>query len=367
MREGELLPATEGKQMTKTTVLKNPETETVSEQILRIHADKKLPDSEYLTNLLLRTNRTLLSEPELMRPGNSAGFPGGVVYLKRDIQTILVPDLHSRIDFLLNILFQTDGTGFSTLQKMGMGLIQMVCVGDGIHSENRGRRRWLKALEEYKTGFEKHRAMDREMSESLRLMLIVMHLKNSFPEHFHFLKGNHENITNEAKQGNHPFAKFAFEGPMVLFYMKKFYGEQLLFPYYQFEKRMPLLAVGRNFLCSHAEPRSFYNTQKLINYRLHPEVIDGLTWTDNGEAEEDSAARMLNHYLAPWETKNALYFTGHRAVGGRYKLRAEGKLVQFHNPGKFIIARINPTVPPDPERDVVELANRTEEIRRSNR
>lgn len=41
---------------------------------------------------------------------------------------------------------------------------------------------------------------------------MIMVLKTGFPAHFHFLKGNHENIKNDLGGGNSPFRKLVSEG-----------------------------------------------------------------------------------------------------------------------------------------------------------
>lgn len=341
--------------MSKTVIFRNKLPETVGELFTAVVQRPGLPDRQHYTRLLQQTAATLQSESGNIRPNNQAGFPGGIVYLKQTLPTILVPDIHSRTEFLLSILFYRDSTGLSILEKMGMDLVQLVCLGDGIHAEERARNRWAEAFKEFQGGFATHEAMDEEMQESLVLMEMVMQLKRSFPDNFHFLKGNHENILNGEEHGNHPFAKFAYEGPMVLLYMRQFYGEQLLREYDRFERLLPLLAVGRNFIASHAEPRRCYRTPELLNYRTNPQVIEGLTWTDNGEAEPESVQQMINHHLPPWEQKAGIYFTGHRAVSGRYALRAEGRLIQLHNPNKYIIAAVNPSSQFDPDSGILEL------------
>ena len=163
------------------------------------------------------------------------------------------------------------------------------------------------------------------MREGLGTMEMVMETKLAFPAHFHFLKGNHENIANEEGEGNFPFRKFALEGAMVEDYLRRFYGEETLGTWARFEKQLPLLAVGSPFLASHAEPRDFYPRDRVVGYRDDPEVVAGLTWTDNDEAEPGSVAGMLEHYLG-LEAAAARYFGGHRPIGGAYGLRADGQV-----------------------------------------
>jgi hypothetical protein len=185
----------------------------------------------------------------------------------------------------------------------------------------------------------------------------VMEAKCWFPENFHFLKGNHENITNEEGEGNHPFRKFSYEGIMVLEYVSRFYGDDFLDSYYEFEKALPLLAVGKNFLVSHAEPFRFFGREEVIEYRSNPEVTEGLTWTANNAAEQESVEEMLEEYIGCSDEDPCYYFGGHRPVNGLYNRRAGGKYVQIHNPGKFVVATIGVDEPIYLERDIKEINN----------
>ena len=170
-----------------------------------------------------------------------------------------------------------------------------------------------------------------------------------------FLKGNHENIANEQGEGNYPFLKFANEGLMVRIYMEHFYGEEILGVYAGFEKRFPLLAVGGNFLASHAEPAWFIPREEVIEYRRRPQVVYGLTWTDNGEAEAGSVQQMLEHYLGEEAGEGALHFGGHRPVRGGYNLRSDDRYVQIHDPDRFVVAELPAGQPIDLDRDIREL------------
>jgi hypothetical protein len=197
--------------------------------------------------------------------------------------------------------------------------------------------------------------MDEEMGESLGIMEMVMEVKSAFPRYFHFLKGNHENIANEQGGGNHPFRKYAYEGSMVTQYVRQFYGDEFFESYYEFEKNLPLFAIGKNFVVSHAEPAVFFEREDIVNYRDRPDVVEGLTWTANDEAEDDSVERMLEYYLQTDEHHELYYFGGHRPVRGTYELRANGRYVQIHNPERFIIALIQPEGEIDLEGDILEV------------
>jgi hypothetical protein len=325
----------------------------VSERLSEILARRDIPEEDSYLGKLDRVNFVLINEDESVRPYDSEGLPGGLVELVKDIPTIIIPDLHARMDFFMRTMSYEIGGNDSVLSLLSRGELQVVCVGDGFHAEGREAQRWQLAYNEYKGNFRKRKNMDEEMRESLGVMEMVMEVKSAYPGFFHFLKGNHENIANEQGGGNHPFRKYSYEGPMVTHYIQKFFGEEFFEAYYEFEKNLPLLAIGRNFVISHAEPAEFFDRDDVIEYRERPEVVEGLTWTANDEAEEGSVDRMLECYLDTDEHETLYYFGGHRPVRGRYHLRADGKYVQIHNPDSFIIALIQPEGEIDLDRDIL--------------
>jgi hypothetical protein len=293
------------------------------------------------------------------RPPDDSGKPGGLLFLEPGLPTIVVPDLHARMDFFLAVLGYEAREGRRTLDLLEDGQLQVVCLGDGVHAEARAARRWQAAQAEFMDEYRSHRNMDEEMRESLGVMEMVMEVKRAYPSLFHFLKGNHENITNEAGGGNLPFRKFALEGAMVVAYMRQFYGAIVLGQYARMEKELPLLAVGSGFLLSHAEPAEFYPPQRIIDYRNDPEVVAGLTWTDNDEAEEGSVDSMLRYYLGEQPAEKGFYLGGHRPAVGSYRLRAGGKYVQIHDPERFVIAHLPADGPIELARDIVRIDERS--------
>ncbi len=329
----------------------------VEKRLCSIYGTKTPPEVIPYLRKLDQVNFVLINEDEELRPYDSSGLPGGIVELHRDIPTIIVPDLHARMDFFLSTMRFELPEGESVIALLSRGELQVVCVGDGFHAEGRAAQRWQLAYDEFKGNYKKRRHMDEEMCESLGIMEMVMEVKTAFPRFFHFLKGNHENIANEQGGGNHPFRKYAYEGPMVTHYVRQFYGDEFFESYYEFEKNLPLFAIGRNFVISHSEPADFFEREDIVEYRDRPEVVEGLTWTANDDAEDGSVGRMLEYYLDTDEHDDTRYFGGHRPVRGMYHLRADGKYVQIHNPERFIIALIQPEGEIDLERDILVIEN----------
>ena len=310
------------------------------------------PEPEVYAAALQRGRQALAAEPSEVRPADPGGLPGGVVRLSPELPTLVVPDLHARLDFFLGLLEWGGWGGISVREGLESGGLQVLCLGDGMHAEARAASRWKAAQREFAGGYRKHSHMDEEMRESLGLMQMVMECKAAFPGGFHFLKGNHENIANEEGGGNHPFVKFALEGFMVADYMRLFYGEEILSGHYEFEKQLPLLAVGGSFLASHAEPAQFFPWERVVGFRDDPQVVLGLTWTADEEAEAGSVQRMLEHYLG--RAEDAYYFGGHRPVRG-FNLRADGRYVQIHDPERWVLGLLPADGRIDPGRDILDI------------
>lgn len=335
------------------------------QQLIEIAQRGGLPEREAYTSLIKQTTEVLQNEDPLYRPRDERNRPGGMLRLNHQ-PTIIIPDLHARPWFLLQVLAyrpgeQPDST--TVFELLSQGDLQMICVGDGFHGESRAAQRWKKAFKEFTGKYHRHSAMDEEMRESLSLMEIVMQLKIMRPDSFHFLKGNHENILNEEGRGNHPFRKFAFEGEMVKEWVLKFYGEEFISAFAEMEHEFPLLAVDGTFMVSHAEPQRYFTHEEVIRYREYDDVVLGLTWTPNDGAEEGSVNRMIADYCS--HPDEARYFGGHRPVQGTYNLRADDKYVQLHNPGTYSFALLQPGIPPDPQQDILVIPHDEEAVLRA--
>lgn len=299
----------------------------------------------------------LKSESSEWRPPDSKGLPGGLVNLLPKLPTFILPDLHGRFEFLTDLM-EYEHEGESVQSLLDAGKIQLICVGDGMHGESRAAMRWRKAFCEYRTGFEKSSSMAEEMDENFQTMFHVMSLKLKYPRHFHFLKGNHENIMAEEGHGNHSFAKYALEAIMTRDYVRLNMGKEFLIDYARFEKQLPLLAVGDSFVISHARPADSFQVNDLIEYRHRPEIVESLTWTRNYFAKQNSCREVMTRLFENIEGK--WWFVGHTPIAGLYEKLEREQVVQIHNPEKRPVVIINPDRAFDPDRDIIELEQEVE-------
>lgn len=331
--------------------------ESIRRGLYEIAGDGGLPDSAALQSDLEAGLEILRSEGPPRRPQDDGGRPGGLIYLRPDVPTVIVPDVHARVGLVLSVLdlsLAPWGLGGTLLPALYAKEAQLLFLGDYVHAESRAAGRWLRAFEEFQDSYAEHEAMDAEMAESLTVLRLVGRLRNALPEMVHCLKGNHENVANEHRDGNIPFGKFAYEGAMVADYMRRFFPSAFE-TVYEFEKALPLLAVGARFLAGHAEPARVYAKEEIINHRFDGEVVAGLTWTANDAAAPGSVEGMLSTLLPPAAGDRSLYFGGHRPINDLYNLRAEGRYVQLHNPERFVAAVVPADRPFDLDHDVVEV------------
>ena len=324
-----------------------------------------LPQKEDFLTLIDKTLKTLKSEDSFVRPYDETGVPGALIALDTDdeaIPTIIVPDLHARVDFFEEILkfplAQNDENPPTTIEEaLKQKKAYLLCVGDGLHSEHRGKERWLQAEEMWMQNEPANKYICDEMAEGLSLMTRIMQCKCEYKEYFHFLRGNHENILNQFFCGSMPFRKFASEGEMVKDFMLHVYGETITQKYADFEHSLPLFARGKNFLVSHAEPLRPYSEQELIDGFLDDDLIRGLTWTANDKAQEDSVEIMLKTLLPHKE--DTIYFAGHRTVQGTHRLLRNNKFIQIHNQTEHFISIIHPNTAFNPLKNIYDTRTGT--------
>src|SRR5574344_437972 len=317
------------------------ELQSLARRISSYKDSTALPGHDELSALIKRTVAVITKEKETYRPRDEEGAPGGLLDFTGKafaaLPVIVVPDLHGRADFLINLL-KSALIEPTVLDALNDKRVLVVCVGDGVHAESRAYERWKQAYQEWDEGNVAGRSMMEEMHENISTMQGVMELKCAFPEHFHFLKGNHENILDTEGGGDHSFRKFALEGEMVRDFVEQVYGAAILTYESNFEKSLPVCAICSTCGISHAEPFTAYKRSQIINYHKDPSLILGFTWTANGDAEDGSVEKLFRILNKKNKAGKPLWFGGHRPVAEKYLLRQDGAYVQIHNPEEMNVA-----------------------------
>jgi len=274
---------------------------------------------------------------ELRPRALGSASPGGLVQLPHQKPCILVPDLHARpafVDALLRTEFPTLGEPLhSALEHDRASLLFLGDIPHGEGEEAAGR--WIQAYAKIAAARDPTAIlspeMDEEMGLSLGALLRVIDLLCRFPDSVFCLKGNHDNMTNAADHGDFPFYKYADEGRMGALWLELRYGQDIARLVRRYELSLPVAAVGGNYCVSHAEPALPLSMPAII--ARHPDVVQALIWTANGEAEEGAVAKSMEAIFESGDmARHAVWFSGHRPVSGHFALRAHGQLVQIHNP-----------------------------------
>lgn len=311
---------------------------------------------ELIYQILNDVSELLETEKSAYRPQASDGSAGAFLDFHKDEKpVIVVPDFHARPYFLLNILEHEIFDGMTVYEALKKNCVRMVCVGDLLHTERKTRERWAAAAAEFEREIFTGPAMSSEMQEGLALLCGLYYLKSLFPKAVHILKGNHENILNITGGGDYAFMKYADEGEMCRCFIQEYYGDDILYLLSCVEKNLPLLFFGKNCIVSHAEPMRVFTKQELIDGRLYPGVVQGLTWTDNGEAAVESVINTIKNLTADEDSENYVWLGGHRPVTENYRLRQNGRYIQIHNPSRQNIAIVKSDKKFNPETDIREL------------
>lgn len=251
---------------------------------------------------------------------------GGLVTLPPNLPTVILPDLHAQRDYLLQAL-QTRVDGRSVYAGLQAGKLNLLCLGDAMHSEGRGHDRWVQSEQDYLAG-KRSRAMDAEMVESLGLVQMMMELKLAFPKHFYFVRGNHEDIDPSL-----PYGKFVQTGEsnLVKHWTVQRFGADFLKQWSGWERSLPLVAVGGSFVASHSPPEDTLDLN-LVRQRS-PVAFRPCCWSDNtvwapGGTQQrnfERNCRLLQvNPSRPW-------ICGHRKVeGALYRSQVGGRLIQIN-------------------------------------
>lgn len=319
---------------------------------------QELPSYDFIYSLTKKVCSVLETEPDSYRPKNCVEEPGALLELYqkegRCLPAVIIPDIHARPDFLSNILnCLLPALNLTVKQALEQKLIDVICVGDAVHTELYSSR-WKLISFEFEEGCHTGHLMQEEMILNLSTLCALMSLKIAYPQNFHFLKGNHENILNHSFGGDYAFYKYADEGEMVKLFMQDYYDEDLLNMISKYEELLPLAAYGKNYVVSHAEPADSYTREQLIDARFDETVVEGLIWTRNGQVKKSTAEQIMKELLGKTAAKKAMYFTGHRPVKENYALRQDGTLVQIHNPHRQNIVFVNPGKKFDFNKDILD-------------
>ncbi|HZO71504.1 MAG TPA: metallophosphoesterase [Ktedonobacteraceae bacterium] len=308
--------------------------------------------------------RDQLEPPETYREALEAVVevlpqPGSLLHLP-DLPTLIIPDLHARREMLLAVLKMHIAEGslageqvFALLER---GHINVVCLGDIVHSEERSH--WVINLD----GEWTQELLEKEIVRSLGAGAMIMYLKLQFPEHFHCLRGNHDDITEEfgsyrkfvgVRRDEQDELVFVDGRPVLTgdkgepeivrewVLAREGWGQDFLDAWAQFERALPLLAQGAYYVMSHTLPSIPISEAALGDPDKRREI--SLELTSNRKINREAIECTLDSL----GLKNRVqrWFYGHTPVppeknGGKYEEDLDGLVIRLNNRKQYVLAYV---------------------------
>lgn len=295
----------------------------------------------------------------------------GLIQLQ-DLPTIIIPDLHARRELLVAVLrTHPNGAAQNVLELLQQGKINVVCVGDIVHSEKRSD--WVINNDGEWTA----ELLDKEMVRSLGAATMIMYLKTDYPSHFHCLRGNHDDMAGELAEDFRKFVGLKYENNELVFVdgrpvvtadrgeskivrdwvlTREGWGQPFLQQWASFDKSLPLFAEASYYVISHTLPRVPLTEAEIRNPDRPREIAMELT-SRRGVDEAAITATLENLGLAG-QVKH--WFHGHSQVSpdindGKYEESLDGLVVRLNNPRQHVFAYVPASYEEhlfDPTRDV---------------
>ena len=267
----------------------------------------------------------------------------GMIRLKRDLVTIVIPDLHGRRDYLERVLKTKDrATGKTYGTLLAEKQVQMVCLGDVMHTEVRGAQ-WRRGMSE--------KVMRAEMAESLGTLKRIAELKIANPENFHMIRGNHDDVGSRG-------GKLVRQVDKTRGYLCTTLGNSLVKDLGRFFDALPVAAVGSNFFMAHANPM-FPVTKKDIDQRADAAAVsltrtrlptfNNLRRLHAGKSGDAAVSKLLTAVGA--DPKQAYYIHGHLWAD---PMAVEGQRVYFGHPRQQTFLRLDPNSKAPPWRQLID-------------
>jgi len=298
----------------------------------------------------------------------------GIIELKnKNVPTIVISDLHARRDFLMEVLSQQDKDGQSVFDLLEKGKINVVCLGDGMHSEI-GKNWYIGINQEFieKDGKkypkntiadmnEYEKVMKEEMVRSLGTMKTVMELKSAFPDSFHYVRGNHDDINETIYKFLKFFKESEIEGiggesGLVKKWIFEHFGLNFLEKWAKFESMLPLVVKGKDFVASHAAPlKKGVLSMEDIEEKTQ-KANEQLLWTDNrGIIGKKHFYPEFAQTRKNIGAENSIWIIGHRPVDGKFRRQFDGELIQINHSKDQLVAIFSPDSSFDPEKNIFDL------------
>ena len=97
--------------MSTQELFQKDEVNVLKDKLIEVYKRGTSLECESFLRLLEKANNVLENEDENIRPRDLRKLPGGIINLKQHAPTVIVPDVHARMDFFLSIMLSEDNIG----------------------------------------------------------------------------------------------------------------------------------------------------------------------------------------------------------------------------------------------------------------
>lgn len=284
----------------------------------------------------------------------------GIIEINGNIPTLVIPDLHGRSQMIVEILSRKnifEGKEITYFEALKRGLINVVCLGDLMHTEE--PENWERYNEKDELLDPDENMMQTEMIKNLRTGRVIMHLLCSHPN-FYCIRGNHDDMSMQIEvNGRRGFKKYTKTGESILVrnWMSRHFSTNLISLWSGFEADLPLLLLSKgsvNRVYTHTVPSSLLTVEDIRNRTK--EAITQLTWTDNTIKEifmKIKRSIFSNIDYLGLDPKLTEWIIGHRPVetlakeaeSGIIRMirrQLRGLILQINNPGGYTALLLRP-------------------------
>lgn len=198
-------------------------------------------------SLLVHVNTIIANE--VYRCHNHEGKPGALVEIPDDKHPIILGDIHTNLDNLINILSENH-----FMDSLLNDKACLIILGDAAHCEFDGQ--------------------EGEMDSSLLIMDFIFRLKVLLPNNFFYLRGNHDSFSPQIRKAG------INQGALWKKKVVDTRGKKYLKAMQDFYTQLPMVAIGKDFITCHAGPtKNPISREELINLREGDTQYHELLWT----------------------------------------------------------------------------------------
>jgi len=241
------------------------------------------------------------------------------------LPSVIVPDIHARWEFVAFVFANFNPSEYN-----------LVFTGDILHSEGHDNK-WREIEQDYiRLGHGDFGPyMQEEWDNSLKALELILTQQAKYPDTVHLLRGNHDDISCKLYSDYGKYARRVLESRLFREFGEHNFPE-IIEAYYKYEKKIPYLYIGPDFLASHTIPDEKVGLKEIKSDDKRTHWL--FSWADNTNYDS-GCLRYFDGNMKRLGQNAKYWFCGHRPVKQPDLLRLQcgGRLVQNNNPDRWVL------------------------------